>query len=98
MRRIFGFGQHLYVTDQPLVLVEGPIDMMRLFTLGIKNVVASCGEPSREQLASVHAPSIYVGYDADTAGRRFARKALQHIDATRRFLLDWEVAGIKDAG
>jgi hypothetical protein len=92
------FGNHLYSEGRPLMLVEGPIDALRLYSLGISNVLASFGEPSDEQIASVYAPVIHLAYDADVGGRRMMRKLISKIDAPNIHIIDWEVCGAKDAG
>jgi hypothetical protein len=92
------FGNHLYSEGRPLMLVEGPIDALRLYSLGISNVLASFGEPSDEQIASVYAPVIHLAYDADVSGRQKMRKLIRKIDAPNIHIIDWEVCGVKDAG
>jgi hypothetical protein len=92
------FGNHLYVEGQPVILVEGPMDALRLYTLGIENVLASFGEPSAEQIASVYAPVVHLAYDNDTSGHMFMRKLRDKLDVPNLHILDWGVVGIKDAG
>jgi len=92
------FGNHLYKPDAPVMLVEGPIDAMRLSTLGVANVLAACGEPSRMQLAGVSSLVVHVAFDADASGREFAKKALRLLSAPVRRIIEWDVGGIKDAG
>jgi hypothetical protein len=92
------FGNHLYVEGQPVILVEGPIDALRLYTLGIENVLASLGEPSAEQMASVYSSVVHLAYDNDTSGHLFMRKLRDKLDVPNLHILDWGVVGIKDAG
>lgn len=93
------FGQHLYVPDRPLILVEGALDAMRLRTLfpGI-NVVASMGPPSSEQLSAIHGRVILLGFDSDEAGKRYALRAYKAVDAVKVSWLNWSLVGIKDPG
>ena len=92
------FGNHLFDQTKPGVLVEGAVDALRLHTLGIKNVVASFGALSSEQLESLYAPVLYLGFDNDDAGHSFTRKAMKSLRVPSIGILDWSVAGIKDAG
>jgi hypothetical protein len=95
------FGNHLYETSKPLVLVEGAIDALRLHTLGIKNVLASFGGPSREQVESLYAPAVYLGYDNDGengAGAKYTKRLVDMLQVPAISVLPWEVVGIKDAG
>jgi DNA primase (bacterial type) len=94
------FGNHLMTTDRPAVLVEGALDALRLDTLGVQNCHASLGEPSREQISSLYAPAVYLGFDGggDRAGNRYTKKMLENLQVSAISLLDWGVVGIKDAG
>lgn len=95
------FGNHLYSTDKPLILVEGALDALRLHSLGVSNVLASFGAPSREQMESIYAPVVYLGYDNDGengAGARITKKLAETLQVPSLAILDWGVAGVKDAG
>jgi 5S rRNA maturation endonuclease (ribonuclease M5) len=92
------FGNHLYTEGAPILLVEGALDALRLYSLGVKNVLASFGEPSTEQIASVYAPVVHLGYDSDESGRRFTKNLKKKLDAPSIHILDWSVVGLKDAG
>jgi hypothetical protein len=95
------FGNHVYTTERPLVLVEGAIDALRLYSLGVENVIASFGAPSREQIASIYAPIIYLGYDNDGdggAGANMTKKLLRELQVPAMSVLDWGTVGLKDAG
>lgn len=93
------FGQHCYVTDKPVITVEAPLDFLRLRTLAPMNGLASCGQVSHEQIASIGGvPVLYAGFDADKAGNEMAKKVLRNIEATKRFYLNWAEAGTKPDG
>lgn len=92
------FGNHLYDRERPLMLVEGALDALRLHSLGVKNVMATLGALSADQLASLYAPVVYLAFDSDGAGREFTKRAATKLDVPSLSILDWEVAGIKDAG
>jgi hypothetical protein len=95
------FGNHVYTTERPLVLVEGALDALRLYSLGVENVMASMGMPSREQISSVYAPIIYLGYDNDGeggAGANMTKKLVRELPVPAISVLDWSTIGLKDAG
>jgi len=91
------FGNHVFDPSRAVVVVEGALDALRLYSIGIKNVVASFGGLSREQLDALYAPVVYLGFDNDDAGRKFAKKAAEKLNVPSIALLDWGVGGIKDA-
>jgi len=93
------FGNHLYVPDRPLILVEGAIDAMRLRTMfPTINVLACLGQPSHEQLDSIHARVVMLGFDNDDAGREFAKRARKEVHAMKIAWLNWGDASIKTPG
>ncbi|MEA1965116.1 MAG: DNA primase, partial [Candidatus Aerophobetes bacterium] len=77
---IFKKGENLYglnLSKEPIrqkkevILVEGYTDVVALYQLGLKNVVASLGTsltPSQSRLIKRYANQIFVAYDEDTAG------------------------------
>ena len=95
------FGNHMLTTEKPVVLVEGGIDVLRLDSFGVQNVLGSFGMPSREQIESIYAPVVYLGYDndgVDGAGTRTTKKLVDTLQVPSISILDWGVAGRKDAG
>jgi DNA primase (bacterial type) len=94
------FGNHLMSTERPVVLVEDALDALRLDSLGVQNCLASLGEPSREQIAGLYAPAVYLGFDGggDRAGGRYTKKVMETLQVPAVSLLDWGVVGVKDAG
>jgi DNA primase len=66
--------------------------------LGVTNVLASFGEPSNEQIDSLYAPSVILGFDNDVSGGRFAKKLSERLQVPSISVLNWGVVGIKDAG
>lgn len=93
------FGNHCFDQTKPGMIVEGGIDALRLYTLGVKNVVASFGSLSNDQLDSLYAPVLYLGFDNDEAGHNFTKKAVERLGSIPSIsYLDWGVVGKKDAG
>lgn len=92
------FGNHLFNPQKPVIIVEGAIDALRLRSLGFKNVLASFGALSNEQIESFYAPVVYLAFDNDAAGREFTKKAVAKLNSPSISILDWGIIGIKDAG
>lgn len=95
------FGCHLIMPTQSVIIVEGALDALRLATLGVKAVpVATLGSPSELKMLSLPVATVFLGFDADKAGKQFTRKAVSYLrdNVKRIFLLDWGVVGKKDAG
>ncbi len=95
------FGNHLQAQEaegSSVVLVEGPLDALRLASLGVKRVMATLGGMSSEQFDSFYASAVYLGFDNDEAGQTFTKKALHELKVPAISVLDWGVVGIKDAG
>lgn len=92
------FGYQFLTQDLPLILVEGELDALRLVSLGTKNVLAACGEPSIMQCHSLYHHRIWLGFDADEAGLRYAVKVRKWLAHKVEAQLDWSVVGAKDAG
>lgn len=64
------------------ILVEGYMDVIGVFSAGIRNVVASCGTAlTNTQVRSIkrHAESIVVNFDPDTAGANAAERSIQML-------------------
>lgn len=65
--------------QEEVVLVEGYTDFVSLYRAGIRNIAASLGTsltPDQVSLAARFASRIIVSYDADSAGRRAASRAV----------------------
>ncbi len=64
------------------VLVEGYMDVIGVYSAGVRNVVASCGTAlTNTQVRAVkrHADRIVVNFDPDTAGATAAEKSIQML-------------------
>ncbi len=62
-----------------LVMVEGYMDVIGVYSSGIKEVIATCGTAlTREQVQTMkrHAPAITVNFDPDAAGSNAAEKSV----------------------
>jgi DNA primase len=63
-----------------VVLVEGYMDVIGVYSAGIKEVVASCGTAlTNQQVRTIrrHADTVVVNFDPDTAGANAAERAIQ---------------------
>jgi hypothetical protein len=93
------FGCQYIARNKPLWIVEGPIDALRLATLGVSNVVAVCGGPKKAQIANIYAPrGIVVAFDDDEAGSVFAQQLIKRSSAKTFYVVKWGLVGCKDAG
>lgn len=82
---VYSKGKNLYnlnnakkYKDEYIVIVEGYMDAIRLFSEGIKNVVASLGTALTENQAKIlkrYYSKIVILYDMDEAGRKAAIRA-----------------------
>ena len=64
------------------ILVEGYMDVIGVYSAGIRNVVASCGTAlGNVQVRSLkrHSPRIVVNFDPDTAGANAAERSIQML-------------------
>jgi DNA primase len=64
------------------VLVEGYMDVIGVYSAGVRNVVASCGTAlTNTQVRALrrHSPSIVVNFDPDTAGANAAERSIQML-------------------
>ncbi len=60
-----------YLQDRSIILVEGYMDVVSLFSSGIKNVVATLGTACGQEHVSIlsrYVDRVYILYDADEAG------------------------------
>ncbi len=63
-----------------LILVEGYMDVVGVYSSGIAEVIATCGTAlTREQVQAMkrHAPVVTVNFDPDAAGSNAAEKSIQ---------------------
>ena len=83
-RVLYGLRQARQVIreQEEAVLVEGYTDVMSLHQAGVRNTVASCGTSlTREQVQLLHryAQRIVLVFDADGAGEKAARRAIDLV-------------------
>ena len=83
-RVLYGLHQARQVIreQEEAVLVEGYTDVMSLHQAGVRNAVASCGTSlTREQVQLLHryAQRIVLVFDADGAGEKAARRAIDIV-------------------
>jgi len=96
------FGQQYLGQSQTVILVEGAFDLLRLVSI-VPNrdkvvVLASFGMPSKEQIDGLYATNVFVGFDADDAGKAMASKVIRNITVPFLAVLYWDLVGVKDAG
>ncbi len=68
--------------DKAVIVVEGYFDVISLWQVGIKNVVASSGTAFTAQQASLlarFADEVYLFFDADSAGRKAALRSVDSL-------------------
>lgn len=94
------FGLQFLDRSKPPILVEGEIDALRLYSLGLSNVIASAATSvTKAQLSVLACPTIVLGYDADNAGRLAMGRIRNFMRGKANIIqLDWESAGCKDPG
>ena len=64
------------------VLVEGYMDVIGVYSAGVRNVVASCGTAltnTQVRVLKGHSDRIVVNFDPDTAGANAAQKSIQML-------------------
>lgn len=67
-------------TEKQLILTEGYMDVIALYRIGIKNVVATLGTAltiQQVKLISKHTREVVVCYDSDFAGQKAASRAIE---------------------
>lgn len=99
-RRDWWFGIQSVDWLKPVILVESETDLLRLRSLGVGNILASCGSPGRAKLGRILSDLVYMGYDSDLSGVRYCRKTIKHLHSSADVLyrLSWATVGIGDAG
>jgi len=69
---------------QSVVLVEGYMDVISLYSKGIFNAVATLGTAltkEQAQLIKRYVPLVYIAYDGDDAGQKAALKAIDVLES-----------------
>jgi len=78
---IFGLNiAKQYTAKEGLILVEGNMDAVSLYSYGFKNAAAGLGTALTDQQAQLikrYAPQVYICYDSDEAGVKAAEKAIE---------------------
>ncbi len=83
----FSCADHLFGIDQhsppgSIIVVEGPLDVMRLHQYGYTNAVGLLGSycsPSQQRLLAKLGSTVYVGLDNDEAGRTAAKRVIKDL-------------------
>jgi len=68
--------------DGYAILVEGYFDVLKLFSEGIRNVVAPLGTAltyEQAELLSKYTKKVYILYDGDDAGRKAMKSTIPHL-------------------
>lgn len=93
------FGMHHINPAKPVICVEGPLDSLRLQSLGYYNTIASCGAGvTLKQLHNIPNNNIILGYDSDRAGKEATKRIVSLLENRLVQRLDWGLVGKKDAG
>lgn len=96
------FGLNLakkFSKDSGVILVEGNMDVVSLYSRGFKNVVAGLGTaftPEQAQLLKRYSREVYVCYDNDEAGKKAALKNIEVLTSYGNKVKVIEVTGAKD--
>jgi hypothetical protein len=94
------FGEDLVDYQKPVLLVESPLEACRVSSLGFKNVVACCEGINGGQLNRITMwDRIFLGFDADPAGKKSTSKIInRHKQTIRMRVVDWWSVGVTDPG
>jgi 5S rRNA maturation endonuclease (ribonuclease M5) len=93
-RRDYWFGLQFLNPSVPVMLVESETDLLRLRSLGVNNVIASCGGVNKWKVERIPNYTIYIGFDADKAGDKFTLKAIELFRHRRLYRLDWRLVDV----
>lgn len=104
---VFHKGRNLYglnlakkcSKNDGVVLVEGNMDVVSLYTNGIKNAVAGLGTaftPEQAQLLRRYAREVFVCYDNDEAGKKAALRNIEILTDFENRVKVVEITGAKD--
>lgn len=94
-RRDYWFGVQYLDPALPVVLVESETDLLRLRSLGVENVIASCGALNKFKVSRIPNYTILLGFDADGPGSKFTMKAIKLFDNRRKlYKLDWSIVDV----
>ena len=98
-RKDFWFGiQHANMSE-PIILVESEKDLLSIKSLGVENVIASCGPVGDYKLDRITAPKVYLGFDSDLGGAKYCARTINYLHSSSTlYRLSWAVVGAKDAG
>jgi hypothetical protein len=90
----------LLIRQERKIHVSGNCDLLRLSSLGVKNVIAAGGTKVTEaQLSALPARMIFLGLDADPPGQKATTRIAQMIGRRAMVMkLDWSLVGCKDPG
>ena len=94
------FGDHLVAPGRQVILVEGAFDALRLYTLGVGNVLACFGTFGIGKARGVPSSSVVIAFDADSAGKDATEKAISLLCMRSQTIsvADWGRAHVKDPG
>lgn len=93
----YWFGQHLYSRERPVVLFANPLDALKLASLGVSNVLASCLPPTDVQFSSVGSKTALLAFEENEVGKQAFKDGLRLINCRIRYVMLWADAGLKSA-
>ena len=96
------YGLHKVDTKGCLILVEGFMDVLKLYDLGVHNAIAIMGNMiTKEQLSLLiaHTDCVIVGLDNDKVGKESTYKIIKMLKGhVKLYVADQYPEGIKDPG
>ena len=78
------FAKNVSVKSKRLILCEGNVDVITLHQAGFTEAVATCGTAitaEHARLMSQYCDEVYICYDADEAGQKATKSAIQILSA-----------------
>ena len=94
-RKDYWFGIQYYDPTKPVILVESETDVMRLRSLGVENILATCGPLSKHKADRITNEVILLGFDCDNAGSKYTSKAIQFFRGRQLYRLQWDMIEVK---
>jgi len=94
-RKDYWYGMQFYDPTRPVHLVESETDVLRLRSLGIDNILGSCGPLNKWKAERITNEVIYSGFDSDPAGSKFTLKAMQFFRGRQVYRLNWDLVQVR---
>ena len=98
-RQLFGLNFAKTTKEKYLILAEGYMDAISMYKAGLDNVVATLGTSltdDQARLMARYAEEVVVSYDADEAGQKATKRAIDILKQTGLTVRVLRVDGAKD--